>query len=68
MKPAYLYRRERTNRQRREALVKLMKRYRLTTQFVGDYLDVHRVTVSKWRTGTHPMPEALMRYLELYQR
>lgn len=56
----------RSNADRRLKLRTLMKLHKLTAQEVADLLDVHPITIAKWRAGTHPMPEASLRYLEVY--
>lgn len=57
---------KRTNAERRRVLRELMAKHRLSGVGLGEQLNVHPVTISKWRNGTYPVPEATLRYLELY--
>jgi transcriptional regulator with XRE-family HTH domain len=56
----------RSNSDRRAKLRTLMSLHHLTAREVADLLDVHPITIAKWRAGTHPMPEASLKYLEVY--
>ena len=57
---------ERTNAQRVKQLREIMEKHGLSGVAVAQLLNVHEMTVSKWRTGTHPMPEGSLKFLELY--
>lgn len=47
-------------------LRKLRKQKRLTVRKVGEMLDIHNSTVSKWETGVNSITaKELMRYLDL---
>jgi hypothetical protein len=43
-----------------------MEKHAITGVELGEQLNVHPVTISKWRNGTYPVPEATIKYLELY--
>jgi DNA-binding transcriptional regulator YiaG len=56
---------ERTNAERIRVLKKLMTDSSLSSVAIAAILNVHEITVAKWRAGTHPVPEGSLKYLEL---
>lgn len=55
-----------SDKEKRARLNELMERYELTSDFVGDLLEVHAVSVRRWRNGDRPMPGPSLNMLESY--
>lgn len=56
---------ERSDKQRREMLLNLMKQRGLKSSDIATILSVHKVSVRRWMCGMNPVPELSLKYLEM---
>jgi hypothetical protein len=57
---------KRSAKQKRKRLVELMDTYKMTSDTVANVLEVHPVTVRRWKTQENIIPNAYLALLEAY--